>query len=73
MKRYKVETCQSLIESGYSREVFFWSVDKILEEINRDRSDGWTAYNKSDWKEGWIEWCEKDWYTIKELTTKVSV
>ena len=68
MKKYKVETCQSLVESGHRKEVFFWSVDKILEEVNRDRSSEWTDYNKSDWKEGWMEWCENDWYTIKELT-----
>ncbi len=29
-----------------------WTVDQILEEINRDRSDEWTNYDKTDWKEG---------------------
>jgi hypothetical protein len=67
MKKYKVETCQSLIESGHRREVFSWSVDEILEEVNRDTSNKWADYNKSDWKEGWMEWCENEMYTIKEL------
>ena len=41
-----------------------WSLTQILEEINRDRSDEWTPYDTSDWKEGWSEWCEGDIYTL---------
>jgi|TARA_R110000824_G_scaffold386236_1_gene580787 hypothetical protein len=48
-------------------EEYYWSVDEILEEINRDRSGGWEDYDHSDWKEGWLEFCEGDWYTIPEL------
>lgn len=29
-----------------------WTLDEILEEINRDRSEEWTDYDESDWKEG---------------------
>jgi hypothetical protein len=65
--KYKVETCESLLNDGYQKEMFFWTVDDILLEINRDRSDGWIDYNKSDWEEGWLSWGEGDWYTIKEL------
>ena len=34
------------------------------EEINRDRSEDWTAYNESDWREGWNEFVEGDVYTM---------
>lgn len=27
-------------------------LEDILEEINRDRSDEWTDYDESDWREG---------------------
>lgn len=29
-----------------------WTLPEILAEINKDRSDGWTDYNCSDWREG---------------------
>jgi len=51
------------IESG---EVFEWTVKEVLEEINRDRSEEWQSYNKTDWREGWYEWCEGDIYTLME-------
>tara|TARA_R110000868_G_scaffold34728_1_gene125164 strand:+ start:358 stop:534 length:177 start_codon:yes stop_codon:yes gene_type:complete len=41
-----------------------WSLSQIIKEINRDRSEEWTPYNKKDWKEGWAEWCEGDYYTL---------
>ena len=39
-----------------------WSIEKILSEINRDRSELWTPYNSSDWREGWAEWVQHDGY-----------
>lgn len=42
----------------------YWSLSDILTEINRDRSENWTNYNKSDWQEGWNEWCEGDYYKL---------
>ena len=30
-------------------------LEDILEEINRDRSDEWTDYDESDWREGLAE------------------
>ncbi len=45
------------IETG---EIVEWTVDQILEEINRERSEDWQAYDESDWfeavKDGWIEY-----------------
>ena len=38
LKKYKVETHPELLDEGYNKEEFEWTVDEILEEINRDRS-----------------------------------
>jgi len=62
MRKYKIV---SVDKEQY--EEYYWSVDEILEEINRDRSGGWTDFDRSDWKDGWLEFCEGDWYTIPEL------
>jgi len=29
-----------------------WTVEEILEMINRDRSDEWLCYDETDWQEG---------------------
>ena len=57
IKKYKIKD----IETG---KIYNWTVKQILKEINRDRSDGWWAYNTRDWREGWNEWCEGDCYTL---------
>jgi len=67
LKKYKVETHPDLLDEGYDKEEFEWSVDEIVEEINRDRSPEWSDYDETDFEEGWREWCEGNWYTIKEL------
>ena len=36
----------------------WWTIPQILEEINRDRSEDWSAYDESDWLEGWLEWVD---------------
>lgn len=46
-------------------EIQKWSVDAILDEINRDRSDKWTDYNYSDWVEGWFEWSHGEFYELE--------
>jgi len=40
-------------------KIYYWTMEKILEEINSDRSGGWTDYDETDWKEGLDEWT---WY-----------
>jgi hypothetical protein len=45
-----------------TKEVFNWTIEQILEEINRDRSEEWTPYDKSDWIEGLEEWTEYELY-----------
>jgi hypothetical protein len=42
-----------------------WTVSEILMEINRDRSEDWTDYDRSDWREGLKEFTQFD--LIKEL------
>ena len=34
------------------------SLENILEEINRDRSNDWRDYNESDWREGLTNFTE---------------
>lgn len=58
------------IDNAVLYEEYHWSVDRILKEINRDTSDSWTDYDQSDWKDGWLEWCEGDYYTIPSLKQK---
>jgi|TARA_A100001391_G_scaffold72215_1_gene46101 hypothetical protein len=43
------------IETGLTHT---WDIDRVLEEINRDRSEEWQDYNETDWEEGWCEWVE---------------
>lgn len=49
-----------VIETG---EIQQWPIEAVLEEINRDRSSGWTDYDESDWQEGWDEWIEGEFYS----------
>lgn len=53
-----------LIRDLYENKVYEWKIDDILEEINRDHSDEWTDYDRSDWLEGWNEWAEGDAYSL---------
>jgi len=39
-------------------------LDDILEEINRDRSEGWTDYDETDWREGLEQFTE--WELIED-------
>jgi len=40
-----------------------WTINEMLEEINRDRSDRWIPYTEEDMVEGWDEWVEGDYYS----------
>ena len=53
------------IETGEIRE---WTLEDILNEINRDRSSGWSDYDEMDWFEGWNEWVEGESYELWELS-----
>ena len=41
----------------------YWSLEVILDEINRDRNEFWLDYNEHDYLEGWDEWVEGEYYT----------
>ena len=43
------------------------TLDQVIEEINRDRSDLWTPYDASDWREGLEEFT--DYIVLKVDTT----
>jgi len=61
MTKYKI-TDES---TGY---VWLWTAQELLEEVNRDRSDGWTEFTIQDLEECpymVFEWIE---YTIDEMT-----
>ena len=57
MKTYELTE----IETGRK---FVWPLNQILEEINRDHSDNYSAYDETDWLEGWNEWCEGHYFTL---------
>lgn len=50
---------------------YIWSMAEVLEEINRDRSEDWTPYNETDWREGLDEFTEFDLvYVVGEESCK---
>jgi hypothetical protein len=51
-------------EWGKAKE---WTIEKVLEEINRDHSDEWTNYNTSDWLEGWMEWVDGEYHKMEDV------
>jgi len=51
-------------------EVHDWTLEDVLDVINRDRSENWTDYDKSDWQEGWDNWVEGEFYSLKDENGK---
>jgi hypoxanthine phosphoribosyltransferase len=41
-----------IIQHRETKELLAMTLNEILEEINRDRSDEWENYNENDWQEG---------------------
>lgn len=51
-----------------------WTIEAMLEEINRDRSSEWTDYDENDYFEGWKEWVEDaDFYKLLDNFEYVTV
>ena len=49
-------------------ETWVWTAQELLEEVNRDRSDDWTAFTMQDLENSpydVLEWID---YTIDEVT-----
>ena len=44
--------------------VYRWSISEMLEEINRDRSDEWTDYTVKEWRDGWSQFVEGNYFTL---------
>lgn len=61
--KYKIKV---LPVHGQVEEVQEWTLEEILEEINRDRSNDWLDYNEDDWREGWYEWVDGEFYSLIE-------
>ncbi|GIA99167.1 hypothetical protein [Vibrio cholerae] len=45
------------VETG---ETSLYTLEEVLDLINRDRSADWTDYDESDWVEGWINFVEPE-------------
>ena len=58
-----------LIKDLFDDKTFVWTIEQMLQEINRDRSDTWENYNSKDFLEGWNEWVEGNYYTIVKENT----
>ena len=54
------------IKDLLSEETYEWTVRDCLNEINRDRSDEWTDYDETDWREGWDQWVEGEYLSIQD-------
>ena len=60
----KIFNVMVLPREGGSPRIQEWYLSDILEEINRDRSDEWIDYDETDWREGWNEWVEGEFYQL---------
>jgi hypothetical protein len=50
-----------ICKNGDTGEIVkFKNIKAVLRNINRDRSQDWTPYNKHDWREGLREFTEFD-------------
>jgi len=57
-----------IIKDLHDGEILEWTMEEVLEEVNRDHSNEFIPYNESDWKDGWDAWVEGgDYYTLLEV------
>jgi len=59
-----MKTKQYKVKDLNTNKVFNWTLKDIFNEINRDHSEEWEAYDETDWREGWDEWAEGDCFTL---------
>ena len=52
------------IKTIQTGEISTWSMQQVLDEINRDHNADWIPYDESDWKEGWYEWVDGEFYSL---------
>jgi hypothetical protein len=60
-----------VIQNRETKKLRLWSIRQVVNEINRDRSDEWTPYTTSDWKQGWKEFVEADNYCPFTMIGKI--
>lgn len=48
-----------------------WTIEAAITEINRDRSEEWQDYDETDWREGWQEWVEGEFYSLIETAAPI--
>jgi hypothetical protein len=46
-------------------ETVQWNLEEIIAYINSNRSDEWTPYDQTDWKDGLYEFTE--YHIVKEI------
>ena len=56
-----------VIDIVTGRVEYRWTVQEILSEINHSHSDEYTPFDESDWKVGWMDWCEGMFLSIPEI------
>jgi hypothetical protein len=50
-------------------DVWLWTAQELLEEVNRDRSEDWTDYDMTDLEDCLYEVTEWIEYTVDEVAT----
>lgn len=50
-----------------------WTIEAAITEINRDRSEEWQDYDETDWREGWQEWVEGEFYSLIETVAPIEI
>lgn len=48
-------------------ETEVWTMKRVLHEINRDHSEGFTPYDETDWQEGWKEWVSPEYHIMLNI------
>lgn len=63
---FKTINVTELDDDGNEIAIHPWTISKVLEYINADRSEEWTDYDETDWVDGWTEWCNGECYRIAQ-------
>lgn len=58
-KLYKVQDLET-------KEIYLFTLEDILEEINRDHSEDFESYTEENWKQGWEDWVEGYGYWTRQ-------
>ena len=56
-----------ILKDKESGEIVAWRLKTVLWEINRDHSNEFRPYNKTDWREGLSEWTTYEVLAIKKV------